>query len=255
MMTLVSILLIALLNAVGKQVNIVVDGRSISVYTYQNSVQKVLVEAGIQLSEKDRVTPALNAKIKEKQQIKIVRIKEKQIAIEEKVPFNVVRHNDYTLPQGVERVIQPGINGVKRLIYLRILEDGVEVARKLLKTETISKPQDKIIAVGRRSTAVPVSRGEYEVRSDGPVITAVATAYTYTGNNTAAGVSPHRGVIAVDPKVIPLGTKVYVEGYGEAVALDTGASIKGNRIDVFFPSREECVRWGRRSVQVQIIGK
>lgn len=79
------------------------------------------------------------------------------------------------------------------------------------------------------------------------------TAYTWTGNRTATGVWPSRGAVAVDPRVIPLGTKLYIEGYGEAVAVDTGEVIKGEIIDLYMDSREECVIWGRRQVQVEIL--
>lgn len=60
--------------------------------------------------------------------------------------------------------------------------------------------------------------------------------------------------VAVDPSVIPLGTHLYVEGYGEAYAVDTGSAIKGNIIDVHFPTAAECISWGRRQVKVTIIG-
>ena len=80
-----------------------------------------------------------------------------------------------------------------------------------------------------------------------------ATAYTHTGNRTATGTVARVGIIAVDPRVIPLGTRVYVEGYGYATAEDTGGAIKGNRIDIFLNSNAECVNWGRRSVKVYIL--
>jgi len=84
-----------------------------------------------------------------------------------------------------------------------------------------------------------------------------ATAYTddvesqgkWVGQ-TASGMKPQVGVVAVDPKVIPLGTKLYVEGYGEAIAGDTGGAIKGMRIDVFLPDKDSCMKWGRRKVKV-----
>ena len=84
-----------------------------------------------------------------------------------------------------------------------------------------------------------------------------ATAYTddvesqgkWVGQ-TASGMKPQVGVVAVDPKVIPLGTKLYVEGYGEAIAGDTGGAIKGMRIDVFLPDKDSCMKWGRREVKV-----
>jgi 3D (Asp-Asp-Asp) domain-containing protein len=91
-------------------------------------------------------------------------------------------------------------------------------------------------------------------------ITVTATAYTANCKNcsgiTATGINlkknPDLKVIAVDPKVIKLGTKVYVEGYGYAVAGDKGGAIKGNKIDVFIPSKQQALNWGRKTVKVQI---
>ena len=84
-----------------------------------------------------------------------------------------------------------------------------------------------------------------------------ATAYQGHGI-TASGLKPVRNpdgisTIAVDPNVIPLGSKVYVSGYGLAIAADTGGAIKGNIIDVYLNSYEECMSWGRRQVTVQIL--
>ena len=87
-----------------------------------------------------------------------------------------------------------------------------------------------------------------------------ATAYTddvesqgkWVGQ-TASGMKPQVGVIAVDPKVIPLGTKLYIEGYGDAIAGDTGSAIKGNRVDLFMETRENCMEFGRKNVKVWIV--
>jgi 3D (Asp-Asp-Asp) domain-containing protein len=79
------------------------------------------------------------------------------------------------------------------------------------------------------------------------------TAYTWTGQRTKSGTWPAVGTAAVDPKVIPLGTKLYIEGYGPAVALDTGGAVKGNVIDVYLPTEAECWQWGRRQVEVRIL--
>ena len=85
-----------------------------------------------------------------------------------------------------------------------------------------------------------------------------ATAYSpddpyVAGHYTASGTKVRRGIIAVDPKVIPLGTRVYIPGYGEAVAEDTGGAIKGNRIDIAFDSYDEAINFGRQSLQIYII--
>lgn len=95
----------------------------------------------------------------------------------------------------------------------------------------------------------------------GKELTVEATAYTATCEGcsgiTATGINlidnPNQKVISVDPSVIPLGSKVYVEGYGEAIAGDTGGAIKGNKIDVFIPSKQEAINFGRKQLKVTIL--
>ncbi len=83
-------------------------------------------------------------------------------------------------------------------------------------------------------------------------VTFEATAYTWTGNRTATGTWPSRGTVAVDPRVIPLGTELHIEGYGPAVAADTGGAIQGQKVDLYMDDVNECLQWGRRKVEVQI---
>ena len=95
----------------------------------------------------------------------------------------------------------------------------------------------------------------------GRKITMVATGYDnswesnypYYGKPSYIGMPLQRGVVAVDPNVIPMGTRLYVKGYGEAIAADQGGAIKGNRIDLFFNSRQEALDWGMRTVEVTIL--
>jgi 3D (Asp-Asp-Asp) domain-containing protein len=86
-----------------------------------------------------------------------------------------------------------------------------------------------------------------------PVMMMECTAYTWTGQRTKSGTWPAVGTAAVDPKVIPLGTKLYIEGYGPAVALDTGGDIQGQIIDLYMDSYQECIEWGRRQVEVRVM--
>ncbi len=94
-------------------------------------------------------------------------------------------------------------------------------------------------------------------RPTGRVLTMEATGYSPEepglDDNTASGLKARRGVVAVDPRVIPLGTRLHVEGYGNAIAADTGSAIKGNRIDLCFDTLEECDAYGRRTVRVEIL--
>ena len=85
------------------------------------------------------------------------------------------------------------------------------------------------------------------------ILTMEATAYTWTGQQTASGTWPAVGTVAVDPQVIPLGTRLWIEGYGEAVAEDTGGLVKGNIIDIYLPTEDQCWQWGRRQVEVRIL--
>ena len=78
------------------------------------------------------------------------------------------------------------------------------------------------------------------------------TAYTHTGNRTATGIWPKPGIVAVDPAVIPLGTKLHIPGYGTAIAHDTGEDIKGYRLDVFFNTYNEAIDYGRKYKKVRV---
>jgi 3D (Asp-Asp-Asp) domain-containing protein len=131
-----------------------------------------------------------------------------------------------------------------------------------LKSDTIKLNQSLKIS-SKAATAAKKKKTPSRTTEDKVVkeIVVSASAFTATCNGcsgvTSTGINLKRNpdvkVIAVDPKVIPLGTKVYVEGYGYAVAGDTGSAIKGNKIDVFFSSKSEAYKWGRKSVKVKIL--
>ncbi|MFC5735631.1 LysM peptidoglycan-binding and 3D domain-containing protein [Cytobacillus gottheilii] len=113
------------------------------------------------------------------------------------------------------------------------------------------------------STVKTAASKPVKTASEGAVkeISVEATAYTASCNGcsgtTATGINlkqnPNQKVIAVDPSVIPLGSRVFVEGYGEAIAGDTGGAIKGNKIDVFMPEKQDALNWGRKTVNVKIL--
>lgn len=127
-------------------------------------------------------------------------------------------------------------------------------------TEKAKQPKQTTQTTTKKATAVQKTSTTTK-ESTGKTITVSATAYTANCNGcsgtTATGVNlkanPDAKVIAVDPSVIPLGSKVYVEGYGYATAADTGGAIKGNKIDVFVPSHDQAMQWGRKTVEVQVL--
>src|SRR5690606_41122594 len=117
--------------------------------------------------------------------------------------------------------------------------------------------QGQVVAVGTMANTEVASRGGAVVKE----FYVNSTAYTASCNGcsgtTATGINlranPNVKVIAVDPRIIPLGTKVYVEGYGYAVAGDVGGAIKGDKIDVFMPTKEQAFRFGRKKVKIRIL--
>ncbi|MEY2193029.1 3D domain-containing protein [Neobacillus sp. BF23-41] len=134
-----------------------------------------------------------------------------------------------------------------------------------LKSNTIHPNQ--ILKITNVPASKPVVKKASTSTNKGPklkvvkTLTVSATAYTANCKRcsgiTAIGLNlkknPNLKVISVDPKVIKLGTKVYVEGYGYAVAGDTGGAIKGKKIDIFVPSQKSAIQWGRKTVKVQIL--
>lgn len=236
---------------------VIVDGESEDVYTFEEDVGKIIEKKEIELKDKDYIlTEVLDKKTK----IEVIRSYEEIVYKKESLPYEKVIKEDNNLEKGIEKVEQVGEEG-SVVIEFTVVYENNEKKKEHNRTETIIKaPKDEIIAKGTKEKIVEnpkeikkdikVSRGSF---SSGKVVTMEATAYTHTGNKTATGIYPYVGVIAVDPKVIPLGTKVHVEGYGNAIAADTGGAIKGNIIDVFFNSRGECMNWGRKMVKVRIL--
>jgi len=136
-----------------------------------------------------------------------------------------------------------------------LLSKATEKEKQLIAAENASK--QLAYDNSKSFTGGTLSRGTSKAPSYSQVLQLEATAYSSDGI-TASGSATRRdpngySTIAVDPRVIPIGTTVYVEGYGYAVAEDTGGAIKGNIIDVFFQSESEAINWGRRSVKVYIL--
>lgn len=127
--------------------------------------------------------------------------------------------------------------------------------------EPIIAEEEKVVAVVSPSNKTKEETVEVYEQQQGDEMVVTATAYTAycegCSGTTAYGIdlraNPNQKVIAVDPRVIPLGTKVWVEGYGEAIAGDTGGAIKGHKIDVFIPEYENAMQWGVKTVKIKVL--
>ncbi|KGX83842.1 G5 and 3D domain-containing protein [Pontibacillus marinus] len=236
-------------------------GEEKKVWTTANTVEEFLKQQEISLGELDKLKRDKKAKLsKEQASVTITRIEKVTDVVEEQVDYAVVTRKDSSMPKGNKKVVQNGEEGKVVKHYEVTLKNGEEVDRKLVKEETAKESKQKIVAVGTKVIQQNVSRNNND--SVQKTLYMEATAYTAfcdgcsgitrTGINLRA--NPNRKVIAVDPSVIPLGSRVWVEGYGYAIAGDTGSAIQGNRIDLFVPSRADALSFGRRKVQVKVLG-
>jgi 3D (Asp-Asp-Asp) domain-containing protein len=168
--------------------------------------------------------------------------------------------NTYTVKSGdsLYRIAHTYKISISNLKQWNNLKSDIIHPKQVLK---ITKPA-AVQSVKKASTKVIVSTPAKKTSTKvAKVLTVSASAYTANCSRcsgmTAIGINlkkhPNTKVISVDPKVIKLGTKVYVEGYGYAIAADTGSSIKGNKIDVFIPSQRKALQWGRKTVKVTIL--
>jgi 3D (Asp-Asp-Asp) domain-containing protein len=205
--------------------------------------------AGFKLGPQDIIKTQAVEKTVPDQVIEVIQVTEQQVQIEEKIPYETERISDNTLEKGLSRTLKTGQAGVAVNTVNITYHNGKEVNRKVVDSETKVPPIKAVVAMG---TITSISRGGLNLNFDRACYM-TASAYTYTGRNTSCGMKPAVGLVAVDPSVIPLGTKLYIEGYGYATAADTGGAIKGNRIDLFMEDKSQCLSWGKRMVKVYVL--
>ncbi|MDA8235773.1 MAG: ubiquitin-like domain-containing protein [Clostridia bacterium] len=229
-------------------VKVVVDGQVKEVRAPKTTIGEILQRQGVKLGQLDKVSPALTEKTSPGTEIKVIRVVEKLQKFDSQVPFPVERQKDNKITRGIKKLLQQGQPGVRQKVIKITYENGKPVKKEVVSDQVVKKALPQIVAVG---TLKVVSRGGSSFSSSRSMVV-TSTAYTHTGNRTATGRKTTRGIVAVDPDVIPLGTRMYVEGYGDAVAADIGSAIKGNKIDVFMETETEAIQWGRRRVTVYI---
>ena len=216
-----------------------------------------LKKSGIDYKEQDIVEPDLSSKIEDGMEVKITDVEvEKVVEVQEiKYSTEIVQDNTrYSIQPEV--VQQEGINGEQEVTYEVVKHDGVEVEREQIAAKVIKEAQNEIIAMGTMDGVVNRGGDIYGKKK----FIASATAYSASSSSdrTYSGRALKRdpngiSTIAVDPTVVPLGSKVWVEDYGYAVAADIGGAVKGNVIDLYFDTHQECVNWGRRNKEIVVI--
>ena len=222
-------------------VSIAVDGHTVRTRTFRGSVGEVLADTGVALVGQDYCLPTPEASITPDMTISVVRVREEILTEQQSIPYDSVWQGDGTLELDLTRVNQYGEPGVRQSRTRVRYENGQEVGRSKEDEWVLKEPVTEINAYGTqivvRTLETPDGTIEYWRR-----ITVLATSYSASTagtprsspwyGRTRVGWPMRKGIVAVDPKVISLGTKLYVPGYGTGLAADTGGGVRGKWLDL-----------------------
>lgn len=262
------------------QIHVIVDGKKITLNTSEATIAGALSAEGITYCNLDKIDPMPTEHPKEGMNVSITRVETKLVKEYQSIDFPTVIKKDNTLMNTVKKIAQEGKSGEREITFRVMFENGVQVSKKIVQEIITVEPTERVLLQG--TLTLSLSRGGEVSKKNSSdtglketfslatpadlsynsVIKCVATAYSSQqpgiGTIAASGKSVKRNpngysTIAVDPRVIPIGTRVFVEGYGYATAEDTGGAIKGNKIDVYLHTVADCYNWGRRTVNVYIL--
>ena len=245
-----------------------------------STVADAIQRAGYTLDEHDVVNPSADTKITETVNIEFCDVSFINSSYTEKIPFTTEIVYSGEMEKGTEKLIVSGNEGLKQIDYTEKFVNGVSVektitnetvvtgavnTKKMIGTKVVNKTVKtsadvKTISVMSPSKPIELDANGNPVNFKSKMVVR-ATAYTYTGNNCSTGVAPRPGCIAVNPKVIPYGTKMYIKSpdgsiiYGYAVAADTGGFIKKHPtgVDLFMTSESACRSFGVKNMEIYII--
>lgn len=257
-------------------IKVIDGGKEQMISAVSGTVGEALENAGIELPDSDDIVSVkLDAEAEEDMVVKIDRVKYVTNTVTKTVSYKTVTKNDSTLESGKTKVSVEGVNGSKEVTTTKKYVNG-----KLTDTKTsekvTKKAVDKVVLKGtKKTTSTTKNSATATVNSDSKtltingktvsyskVLTGSGTAYTAPkGAKTSTGQTARVGLVAVNPKIIPYGTRLYittVDGsrtYGYAVAADTGGALRNGSalVDLFYNTESECVSFGRRQVKVYIL--
>lgn len=265
-------------------ISIISDGKESQIMTYKDTIGEALADGGIALGVLDKIEgAAAGDKITAGMIMKVVRVEEKIEVLTEDIDYTIEKKNSNTLAKGKELVETKGVEGKLQKNYKVVYENGIEIKRELTNSSVIQQPVTKIVLVGtkvavKKPAAIKqpadvshvslVTRGDIRyskvLKMRGTTYTA---SYADTGKKpgdsgfgmTRSGTKVKKGTVAVDPWIIPLGTRLYVacpgaaQDYGYAVAEDIGGAVKGDIIDLYYETTSDRNNWFARNVVVYIL--
>ncbi len=235
-----------------RPLNISVDGKTLRTRSRADVVEKLLAEEGIQLTGKDYAIPDVKSPLAEGMTVQVMRVREESLIETEGIPFETHWQADPTMEIDDRDVVQAGVEGVKKRSILIRYENGREVRRTIDREWIDAVPTTKVINYGTRLVHHDLTLPDGSTVSYWRKIRLHATSYTAATSGKArshpyfgvtfTGMQAGFGVVAVDPKIINLRSKLYVPGYGAGIAGDTGGRIKGLRIDLGY-DESNLVLW------------
>lgn len=244
------------------------------------TVADALKMAGYTVDGFDFVEPTVDTKITDTVYIDYIDVSYESGEYTEKIPYTTETVYSADTEKGVVKTLSNGSEGEKLVKYTEKFENGIStqktVTEETIITEAVNakrlvgtKVTPKVVKTSADVKAVSVLKPQSAIELDAngnPVnfkskMTVRATAYTYTGNKCSTGVVPKPGYIAVNPNVIPYGTKMYIKSadgsiiYGYAIAADTGGFIKKHPtgVDLFMASESACVAFGVKNMEIYIL--
>ena len=259
-----------------QQVTVDYCGKLEQYSSYEETVGDLISRLGIQISGKYSLSHRKDAKIEDGMTLRISNVVETTEVYTVELPAETVYCSDPTLPLGQEKVLTAGSAGqllrTASVVYLNTHEQS----RTVLEETILEHPVDRIVAVGTGENVATTSADlyigdDFIILPTGEVLTYThtqtfeATAYTHLDDGcdmkTATQTTVHWGTVAVDPTVIPYGTRMFIiteDGsfvYGIGTAEDCGGAIKNNRLDLYMPTLSQAFSFGRRDVTVYFLGQ
>jgi len=235
---------------------VTIGGVEYQVQVPATTVGEALALLAVETRPEDRVLPEPATALTPGMRIAVERHEMRRWIERGAIPFTTQSVFDRDLFKGQQVVRAPGRSGMRQRTIQAEYSDGRLVALQTVGEDVIEPPAPRVVAIGTRPLIALL--GPFAGKE---IMTLEATAYYPGPNNyggpvgtrTAIGMVARRGVVAVDPQIIKLGTRLHVDGYGDAVAGDTGGAIRGYRIDLCFDTYDEAIRFGRHPVKVYIL--
>ena len=243
-----------------KNIKLTTNGTEMSVKAPEGTVENALNILGYEITDDDILNVDKNAQVEDDMEIilkKVTYVDEKST---EKISYKTVEKDSDDIMTGESEVSQKGVDGEKEVTKRCKYIDGKYASTKVIGEKVTKEPVDKVILNGtKRGTITDTSGAPVSYRY---MVSGSGTAYTAAlGSLTATGATVYEGGVAVNPAIIPYGSKLYIEAadgshvYGYATAVDTGGALMDGSaiVDLFYFSYDDCVNFGRRDVNVYVL--